>query len=726
MTVDPTAVSAVERSADERCAQAMELHVAGRTDLAEAIYREIIASVPSHAAANYGLGMALVQTSRIPDALAHLRRAVQADRNLVEYRLGLIEALLLIGRFAEANDAIVDTRGRGVTEPTVDELAHRLADLSQILAPMTPAIASPSPNVSPEDLMAALRRGEVDVALSIAQHLCRREPENSLGWKAVGVLHRFHGRLDLATKSMHICVRIAPDDIEALSHLGSFCCESESLAEAQRALTRAVDLAPDDAQVRYRFATLHFRRGEVQEAIAAVRHGISIDPVCSTNEAKSAQSSLLFHLCHDPSISSDELFEEHRRIGARFEAGIDLSTIRHENSRDPSRRLRVGFVSGDFRDHAVAKFVEPALRELSRLASLELTAYYNHTVEDETTSRLRGYFARWRRVDPQVTSDESLASQIRADQIDVLIDLSGHTGFNRLGTFALKPAPVQASWLGYPGTTGLRAMDYYLSDSHLLPRDRFENQFVERLAHLPVGITFSTPAECTPINALPALVTQSMTFASFHRAQKLNAPTLALWSRLLLALPESRLVLAGIDREHDRVDLVRRFERLGIAATRLTLYGRSGFADYMAIHRNVDLCLDSLPYSGGTTVNHALWMGVPTLTLGGRIAAGWQAVGLLSHLGLTNFISMSEDEFLDRGIYWSQHLAELADIRTGLRRRWLTSPLRDSRYFAVGFELAMRAMWTRWCSNGAAETFEIDDAQVRASRTWTAPSTGVN
>jgi predicted O-linked N-acetylglucosamine transferase (SPINDLY family) len=342
-------------------------------------------------------------------------------------------------------------------------------------------------------------------------------------------------------------------------------------------------------------------------------------------------------------------------------------------------------------------------------STLSLHAYYNHTVEDVATKRLRGYFSQWHAI--AHLSDAALAQKIADDGIDILIDLSGHTGSNRLLCFARKPAPVQASWIGYPGTTGLRAMDYYLADRYFLPPGVFDSQFTEKLVYLPASVPFLPDETAPPVNALPALSNGFVTFGSFNRISKLSRSAIALWSRLLRALPDARMLLGGMPPEGGYDSLIGWFVQEGIARERLRFYSRCSTADYLALHHQVDMCLDTFPYTGGTTTNHALWMGVPTLTLAGRTVPGRQGAALLGQVGLEAFVATDAADFQDKGLHWAGDLAALADVRAGLRARIEQSPIRHPDVIAAGLERAFRIMWQHWCARQAPESMDVSTSR---------------
>lgn len=416
-------------------------------------------------------------------------------------------------------------------------------------------------------------------------------------------------------------------------------------------------------------------------------------------------SNLLFCLSHDPHATPQEVFAEYRAFGDRFEAPFRDRWPEHRNLPDPGRTLRVGFVSGDFLNHAVASFVEPLWAALDA-KQVEIWAYANHRVEDEVSVRLKGLAHRWRKV--AVMSDEELAGQIREDGIDILFDLSGHTGGNRLLAFARKPAPIQVSWIGNPNTTGLKAMDYYLADRFSAPPGLLDSLFTEKIVRLPSGALFQPLDPAPAVNGLPALQSGVLTFGSFNRSDKLTKEVVALWSRVLNAVPGSRMLLGSVSDASQKENLAEQFARHGVDGGRLVFHPRAGMMAYLALHHQVDLILDTFPFGGGTTSCHAAWMGVPVLTLAGKTMSSRVGLIINSNLGLPEFITETEDAFVAQAVRWSQQLPELAALRAGLRSRVLASPLCQTQATARWLELALRTMWHRWCEGKPPESFAIN------------------
>jgi predicted O-linked N-acetylglucosamine transferase (SPINDLY family) len=341
---------------------------------------------------------------------------------------------------------------------------------------------------------------------------------------------------------------------------------------------------------------------------------------------------------------------------------------------------------------------------------LSLYAYSDPGIEDEVTNRVRGYFSHWYSMTG--VSDEKLAEKIRGDGIDILVDLSGHTARNRLLTFARKPAPVQLSWIGYPGTTGLQSMDYYLMEPFSLPPGKFDDQFTEKIVHLPAIAPFSPSHLSPPVNTLPALKNGYITFGSFNRPIKINASVIALWSELLRALPESKMLLDVMPGRASGDWLIELFSLEGIAAERLILHPRAGTERYLALHNQVDICLDTVPYNGGTTSLNALWMGVPTLTLAGSTLTGRLGAGILGQVGLSSFVAENRSDFVEKGVSWAKNLSSLSILRSELRERFRQSEMGQPTIVTEGLERALRVMWRRWCADKPAESFEVKKQDV--------------
>jgi len=564
--------------------------------------------------------------------------------------------------------------------------------------------------------------GRITEAAALARSLTVRFPLHGFGWKVLGAVLQAQSRTAEAFICCQEAANLMPQDAEALCNLAANLDIQNRLTEAAACLEQVVALKPDYAPGLFRLGSIQRRQGQLKQAETSLRRALALDPgfadahvnlaITLQNSGRiteaingyrcalkirpdfaPAYSNLLFCLSHDLWTDPQQLLAEHLAFGEQFEAPLRAGWQSHSNTKDPERCLQVGFVSADLYSHSVANFLEPVLEFLAKKQSLSLHAFYTNTIEDAVTQRLRTYFPHWHAVTG--LSDAELANKIRADGIDILIDLSGHTAGNRLLTFARKPAPVQVSWMGYPGTTGLQAMDYLLCDQFYIPEE-LAWQFTEKLAWLPASCIFLPSADSPPINALPSSQNDFITFGSFNRADKLNDATIALWCLLLQAVPNARMMLAGLPSESQH-GLNQRFAQNQIDPDRLTFCPRTGITEYLGLHHQVDICLDTFPYGGGTTTAHAGWMGVPTLTLASATPASRSGATFMSHWGLKPFIATSIEDFVNKGRYWSEHIAELAVIRSEMRMRFSSSALGRPEPFASNLDAALREMWQRWC-----------------------------
>ena len=440
--------------------------------------------------------------------------------------------------------------------------------------------------------------------------------------------------------------------------------------------------------------------GKLEEAEVCLRQAIQIDPALVH-----AYSNLLFHLSHMETVDAKALFAEHKKFATQFETPLIAKWPYHTNLRDPDRTLRVGFVSADLRTHPVANFIEPVLACLADNPKLSLHAYHNHGHEDQVTQRLKTYVPHWRSI--VELSDDVVAQRIIEDRIDILVDLSGHTDKHRLLAFARKPAPVQLSWIGYAGTTGLSAMDYYMADRFFLPTGILDEFFSEKIVRTSASNPFLPYQDAPFVNDSPAIKNGFLTFGSFNLVRKLSPSVIALWSQVLRAVPSARMLLGGIQSESEVEVLAGWFSKGGVARDRLTFQSKCPMLDYLRLHHQVDICLDTFPYPGATTSCHALWMGVPTLTVTGETLVSRIGASLQNHAGLTRFVVSNELDFVEEALYWSHNHSELARIREGLRERFSKSAMGQPNAIASSFDSALRVMWLRWCKGLHAESFEV-------------------
>jgi len=706
--------------------QAVAHHQAGRLQQAEQLYRAILQAQPGNPDANHNLGVLAGQAGQHAAGLPYLQAALTSNPAHEQYVLSYAQALLTTGQPAEALAILKGATQRGLASVAVRSLLQNAEATT-----LNSQKHAKDPSAIEMSQLAALFNGgryaELEAQASI---FVERNPNSGNAWKVLSEAFLLQGKH--ALQALQTASKLLPNDADLHCNLGYALRESGQFHRAIASCRRALEIRPNFAEAHCNLANALQDLGEIKEALVSYHSALNLKPdyaqahnnlghallgldqigeaVASFRRAMEinpdyadARSSLLFALSHHIGVDAKTLFAEHIRFGEQFEAPLRATWPQHDNSRDPDRPLQIGFVSGDLRNHAVAVFIEPILAHLVGNTQLSLHAYYTHGMEDDVTRRIKGLVAHWH---PVVgLSDADLAQRIRADGIDILIDLSGHTAHNRLLAFVRKPAPLQVSWIGYPGTTGLRSMDYYLADRFFLPVEQFADQFTEKIVYLPSTVPFLPFADAPPINPLPALANGYVTFGSFNRTNKISRPVIAMWAELLRAVPDSRMVLGGLAAGSQSENLLTWFDQEGIARERLSGYPRSDMATYLGLHHQVDLCLDTFPYTGGTTTCHALWMGVPTLTLVGKTSFGRDGTGLLSGVGLEAFVAHDAGDFVRKGVAWAQQCEALAAIRSQLRERFAQSPIGQPALVAAGLERALRTMWQRWCAGLPPEHF---------------------
>ena len=468
----------------------------------------------------------------------------------------------------------------------------------------------------------------------------------------------------------------------ALQHMGEFEAAGGSYIESIR-------LRPNDVTTIYHLAALYHKCGLTEDAQACFHQAIRIQP-----DHPTAYSDALLMGQYSAKDSPEEIFARQQEFASQFEAPLKKNWPTHTNDKNPERRLKIGYVSADFREHAVAFFLEPIFEHLDHV-NFEVFCYYNHPRNDEFTERLKACADHW--LVCNELSDDALAEKIRSDSIDILIDLSGHTGGNRLFTFARKPAPVQVTFIGNPASTGLTAMNYRITDAAQDPFGMTERFHSETLIRVPSLLVFKPFADSPPINSLPALTNESFVFACLNTLVKINSKVVRVWSVILSNMPNAKLMLSKAGDQGAKNRLFKMFEAEGISADRLLLMPQMPLKEYLALHHLIDMALDCFPWNGYTTTNHSVWMGVPVLSLLGKSALSRSAGAVMNSLDLAQYVTYSEEEYIQRALQLASNLPELNRVRQSLRSRFKgrvnERPLEVTRYF----EAALRVAWRNWC-----------------------------
>ncbi|NTV14203.1 MAG: tetratricopeptide repeat protein [Desulfobulbaceae bacterium] len=568
-------------------------------------------------------------------------------------------------------------------------------------------------------------RGELERAISHYHRALTLDPSYFLGYFNLGIARRLQGQIEEAANCFRHVLELKPDYYMALDNLGTIYddlgnfaqaldCYQKSLAinnrnpvaynnlanaqrnsgllrEAEANCHLALNLAVDFAPAYKNLGVIHLERGEVSEALTFFRRAIAVRPDPNTH------SNLLLTMHYPTEISQEEIWAETCRWRDQFEPPRTAAPP-YDNTIAPERRLKIGYLSPDFRDHSVAYFIEPVLRAHHR-EQVDIHIYANVFKADATTARLQGLVEHWREIAHH--TDLVVAEMIRADEIDILVDLAGHTQANRLPLFALQPAPVQVTWLGYPNSSGLHAMAYRLTDAVADPPGPAEQWQSESLLRLAPGFLCYQPDPAAPAVAPPPHRESGyITFGSFNNLAKITPEVIQLWAGILAALPGARLLLKskGLANPETAQRYLGLFEAAGVAADRLELLGMlADKKDHLELYGKIDLALDPFPYNGTTTTCEALWMGVPVVTLQGPRHSGRVGASIMHQIGLEELVAESPEQYRQLALTLAKDSDRLVGLRGGLRQRLSQSPLLDRERFATSLESSYRHIWRRWC-----------------------------
>jgi predicted O-linked N-acetylglucosamine transferase (SPINDLY family) len=498
------------------------------------------------------------------------------------------------------------------------------------------------------------------------------------------------GKLTQAEQALEAAVRVQPENPGAWFNLAVLRLKLDRHDACEAAAERLLELAPRHPGALALRSRVIREHHFVEEVLTPLSRSVREDP---TNVALRSEELMLLNFVED--VSAADMFARHREYGVDVERENPVRFDSFVGARDPRRRLRVGYVSADFYLHPVALFMKPVLESHDR-STFEVFCYSSVQNPDHITEVCRKASDHWRQVDAM--SDAELADAIHADAIDILIDLTGHTGSPRLPTFSQRPAPVQAAWVGYLNTTGLTRMDYRLSDVRCDPPEPSQALHTERLVMLPDSQWCYRPFVDSVVSATAPFERNGyVTFGSFNGSMKLTRAMLRRWSTLLLRVPDSRLLIAGLGSPRKRAAIVDEMTRAGIAPTRVDFAPRVALASYPDLISGADIALDTFPYGGGTTTFDTLWMGVPVVATFGETPVSRSAASILEALGLDDWIAPSIDDFVDVAVARAADLANVAALRRSLRPLLQMSPLTDVERFTRSLEEAYREMWIAYC-----------------------------
>jgi protein O-GlcNAc transferase len=531
----------------------------------------------------------------------------------------------------------------------------------------------------------AAETGQQDVALATIERALEVAP------RATGVINNAAciffqcGRPARAMEMWQRLAQTTPPSAEVFYNLALCHMRLGNLESAETSFRKVIQLAPSHRAAYANLGNLVKSAGRIEEAIAIFREGLRRHP-----GDLPVHSNLLYAMHFDPAFGPEDIVREARAWGKSFEAAIPAQT-QYANDRSPGRRLRIGYISANFRDHSETYFVLPLFRAIDR-AAFETYVYSCNVADDQVTPLLRQHADAWR--DAAALNDQQLAAAITQDRIDVLVDLTMHMEGGRPGVFARKPAPVQVAWLAYPSTTGLERLDYTILDPYL---DRDATHFSETACVLPASYwCYEVYGPCPDVSSLPALAKRGVTFGSLNNFSKVNRQTLDAWAQILRGIGGSRLQLY-VDSKGTAEGVRRLLAEKGIDPQRLVFQFRVGREAYLRSYQSIDIALDPFPYNGATTTFDALWMGVPVVSRAGTTAVSRAGLSILSNLGHAEWVAQTWDEYIAIAQGLAGDLPRLREIRQSLRGRLEKSILMDSKAFAGEMGKAYRTMWRKWC-----------------------------
>lgn len=739
---------------------ALQHHQAGQLPQAQVLYQQILQRDPHHSDAIHLLGVIAYQEQDYHQAVKLIQQAIRLNDHMAPYYNNLGSALKVLGRLPEAiesfqkvlalqphhvgahinlgnvlreqkdfEQARVAYQKALSLEPHSVEAYWNLGmmckeqgQLEEALAYYNIALSFNPKHVGVYDHLgqALEEQNQFAQAAECYQHMLSLDPHDVRAYNNLGRLFQRQKNYPEALQYYQQAVKLNPNIPEVYYNLGNLCYETGNFAQAELCYQQTLTLRPDFAQAHYALGCALGKQDQWSQAMLCYQNAIALNPrylEAHNNLGEALKNSghieqaiaqyqqvLEYYPSHMTARSNllltlnyfyEEravMFQAHQQFNEFCQTLLRKSSFLNE--RTPHRTLKIGYVSQDFRSHSVAYFIEPILAHHDH-QQFEIFCYYNAPYEDEVTHRLQRYADHW--INCDTLSDEVLREHIQEASIDILVDLMGHTGNNRMALFAQKVAPLQVSYLGYSNTTGLTTIDYRITDRYT---DLDEALSSETLIRMPQSYFCYQPADETrqlPISPPPVLENHYITFGSFNHLAKLSPHLLALWTQILDAVPTSKLLIKSKSLADPSVQELLQ-KRLGVAPDRLILaHYTPSLLEHLNKYSLVDIGLDSYPYNGATTTCESLWMGVPVVTLVGETHVSRMGLSILSAVGLTDWITYHPQEYVDRCVQLAHRIDDLRALRTSLREKMLNSSLMDAKSFTHYLENQYRIMWENWC-----------------------------
>ncbi len=644
---------------------AIRHHQAGRFSQAKNMYQEILTLVPGNANVNHMLGVVEHLLGNNEKAAQLISRAIQSNPHELSYYNNLSVVLQEQGLIEKA---VENCRKALFIDPDNFETLVNLGNYLKEL-------------------------GRLDEAGGCYNKAISLKPDNAVAHNNLGSALTDLGYLDQAVTSFRKALAIKPGYAEARRNLGNVFLEQGLLSEAINCYQKALALKPGLASAHNNLGNALKDRGCLSEAIACYRKALAIKPDYSLTH-----SNLIFTLNCLPNSTQDEIYNESLQWENKHGEGFLTDEPVYTNTREPERRLRIGYLSPDFRSHSVAYFFEPVLQTHNK-DTVEIFCYANVIKPDFVTGRIQTAADHWLSIVGK--NDAEVVELIRQDRIDILVDLAGHSAKNRLLVFARKPAPIQVSWLGYPNTTGLRSIDYRLTDAIADPVGDADRLHSEQLVRLQHGFLCYQPDESAPDVSTPPFVDRGyITFGSFNNLVKVSLEVVQVWSEILRAVPGSLLVLKckQLTDEETKARYLEMFGKQGIASERIKLSGWLPKKEsHLELYNGMDIALDPFPYNGTTTTCEALWMGVPVVTLLGNRHSGRVGASIMNHVDLPELVAGSIENYAEMAIELANDQDRLGTMRSGLRQHMHDSEIMNKQIFTRSLEKTYQQMWIKWC-----------------------------
>jgi len=634
---------------------------------AERSFHRALNAQPNHPEANNAMANLLIRKGQHEKAENYARNALESDPSSIVYVLNLAKTLRLQKKFKNAEDT------------------YRLALKTH---PYDPSLLTEIGGVLRDQHLFDQAEAHYEEALKLA-------PRSATVLQSAGVFFQSIRSHEKAKNAIQRYLELNPDDVGMLNNLAISLRDLDLFDEAENAYLECAKREKEPAYVYNNLGILAMEMAKPEDSIEYYRKALEHSPTYA-----GARSNMLFYMNYIDSMTPKELYEEHRQWQTWHVDPNMAGTVYHDNNPDPDRPLRIGYLSADLYGHAVSYFIEPALQHHNS-DKFEIFCYAHVKTPDKISERLQSYADQWRYV--HQLNDQETANLIKADKIDILVELGGHTAGNRLQVMGLRPAPIQVTWIGYPNTTGLDAIDYRFVDDITDPEGLADEVHSEKLWRLPRSFTcYNSQTSIPAFEELPCENDEKdrITFGSFNNASKISMHSVETWARILKRVENSRLILKSSslvdqgtqDRFHER------FKKFGIPAERVEMYGRIQSTEHLRFYDKIDIGLDTFPYNGTTTSCEALFMNVPVIALLGDRHAARVTASLISQIGLTDLVAETSDEYVDIAVDLANDRERLRKTRDKLRERMLASPLCDHAGHTREVEDAYRDMWRKWCS----------------------------